>query len=61
MLDSQHSTAAFSSPKFSGVHLKQTNKKADGEDLAVCSNNPIPPAILQIKLVELIGIEPTTS
>jgi hypothetical protein len=55
MLDSQHFTVAFSS----GVEL--LTKKADGEDLAVSTKNPLPPAMLLIKLVELIGIEPTTS
>jgi hypothetical protein len=55
MLDSQHSTVAFSS----GVEL--LTKKTDGEDLVVSTNNPLPPAMLLIKLVELIGIEPTTS
>ncbi len=55
MLDSQHFTVAFSS----GVEL--LTKKTDGEDLVVSTNNPLPPAMLLIKLVELIGIEPTTS
>ncbi len=55
MLDSQHSTVAFSS----GAEL--LTKKANGEGLAVPTNNPLPPAMLIPKLVELIGIEPTTS
>jgi hypothetical protein len=41
--------------------VRSCQKKADGEDLAACNNNPMPPAMLLIKLVELIGIEPTTS
>ena len=55
MLDSQHYTVAFSSPRNLLI------KKADGEDLAGYTNSPLTPAMLVINLVELIGIEPTTS
>jgi len=43
MLDSQHSTVAFSR----GAELLR--KKADDEDWAVSTNNPPPPAMLLIK------------
>ena len=55
MLDSQHYTVAFSSL------MELLIKKADGENLAEYTKNPLTPAMLVINLVELIGIEPTTS
>jgi hypothetical protein len=55
MLDSQHSVLLFQ-------RVEMTPKEKTGSaDLTLSVNDPLLPAILPQKLVELIGIEPTTS